>query len=202
MSEASCHLPETFVDILQRRVNNMPDSNNNPPRISSLVDGNSLASSTDGGQLSTVHEIPWRNQSKETRVHETSYITGLPANRHITSSGHSRDASPGSTIAQYSTEKLAEPLPRRLKHKPQTIGVRERNAWSKDLTPSQNGTYRDSMAGGFPRPASPKRPKDRGLRAIIRRMFGKSSVKNRISMPAPVTYHNVQPTIDVDTNLR
>lgn len=176
----------------------MPDSNNNRPSTSSVVDRNSLAGSADGGQLSTVNKVPWRKESKEGRIHETSSISGLPVSTHITSSGHSRDASPESTIAQYSTEKLAEPLPRRLKHKPQTIGVRERNAWSKDLTPSQNGTYRDSMAAGFPQSASPKKPKNRGLRSIIRRMFGKSSVKNRISMPAPATYHHVQFTAHLD----
>lgn len=164
-------------------------ANNNQPR-STAVDRNSAVSSSDGGQLSTVYEDPRYKQNKETRVRESSSLTGLLSKTHKTPSGNSRDASPGSAIEKFYSEKTAEQPPRRLKHKPQSIGARERNTWSRDTTPLQNGTHRDSMAPEFPKTESSKKPKNRSLRTIIRRMFGKSTVKNRISMPAPTTYRN------------
>ena len=164
--------------------------NNTQPRASAAVDTNSPASSTDGEQFSTVYEVPRRDRSKESQGYETSSITGLPLNQPR--SGHSRDASPGSTIGQSYTEKLAEPGPRRLKHKPPTINLQDRDTWSKDLTPLRNGDYRDSMAAQPFMLASPKKRKNRSFGTIIRRMFGKRSVKNRISMPTPSAYHNVR----------
>ena len=149
----------------------------------------------DGGQLSTVFEDPRTKQNKELRVRESSSLTGLLSKAYKTPSGNSRDASPGSAVEKVYSEKAAEQPPRRLKHKPQSIGVREQNAWSRDATPLQNGTYRDSMAPEFPKPEShTKKTKNRSLKTIIRRMFGKGSVKNRISLPAPITYQNVSRT--------
>lgn len=173
-------------------------ANNNQPR-SIAVDRNSAVSSSDGGQLSTVYEDPRYKQNKEIRVRESSSLTGLLSKTHKTPSGNSRDASPGSAIEKFYSEKAAaEQPPRLLKHKPQSIGARERNTWSRDTTPLQNGTHRDSMAPEFPKSESSKKPKNRSLRTIIRRMFGKSTVKNRISMPAPTTYRNVSWTSSLD----
>lgn len=171
------------------------NANNNQPR-SSAVERNSAVSATDGGQLSTVYEDPRTKKSKELRVRESSSLTGLLSKSHKVPSSNSRDASPGSTIEKFYSEKAAEQPPRRLKHKPQSISVREQNAWSRETTPLQNGTYRDSMAPDFPKPESLKRPKTRSLKTIIRRMFGKGTVKNRISMPAPAptAYRNVSGT--------
>ncbi|MCJ1469560.1 hypothetical protein MMC07_008194 [Pseudocyphellaria aurata] len=180
------------MDNVPRPVHTMLDSrsaNNNPLR-SWVVDRNSAASSTDGGQLSTVYEDPRTRQIKESRVRESSSLTGLRSKTYKTPSGNSRDASPGSAIEKFYCEKVAEQPRRSLKHKSQSIGVREQNAWSRDTTPLQHGTDRDSMAPEFPKPQSPKKTKSRSLKTIIRRMFGKGTVKNRISMPAPTTYRN------------
>lgn len=172
-------------------------ANNNQPR-SLVVDRNSVVSSTDGGQLSTVYEDPRTKQIKESRVRESSSLTGLLSKTYKTPSGNSRDASPGSAIEKFYSEKVAEQPRRSLKHKPQSIAVREQNAWSRDTTPLQNGTYRDSMAPELPKPESPRKTKSRSLKTIIRRMFGKGTLKNRISMPAPTTYRNVSWTPSPD----
>lgn len=172
-------------------------ANNNQLR-SSVVDSNSLVSSTDGGQLSTVYEDPRTKPNKELRVRESSSLTGLLSKTHKTPSGNSRDASPGSAIEKFYSEKTLEQPPRRLKHKPQSIGARERNAWSRDTTPLQNGNDRGSMAPEFSKAESPKKAKNRSLRTIIRRMFGKGTVKTRISMPAPAAYRNVSGTRHLD----
>lgn len=170
-----------------------PDSssldNNNRPR-SSALDMNSIDSSADGGQLSTVFEVPHRKHGEELRLRESSSVTGLPPSTQDLPANYSRDASPRSTAEQSYTEKLAEPPPRRLKHKPQSISARERDAWLKDTGALPNGTYEDTMAFKSPVTTSPKKLKTRGLGTIIRRMFGRRT-KDRISMPGPQSYQNV-----------
>lgn len=171
-----------------------PDSssldNNNKPRSSSALDANSIDSSADGGQLSTVFEVPHYKHGEELRVRESSLVTGVPASTQDLPANHSRDVSPRSTAEQSYTEKLVEPPPRRLKHKPQSISARERDAWLKDAGALPNGIYEDTMASKSPVTTLPKKLKTRGLGTIIRRMFGRRS-KDRISMPGPQSYQNV-----------
>ncbi|KAL8948037.1 MAG: hypothetical protein Q9222_005740 [Ikaeria aurantiellina] len=74
--------------------------------------------------------------------------------------------------------------------------IQERPAWSSilasDGTPAslRNGSYRTSMNGASPQP---KKPKSGGLRSTLRRIFGRRSEKNRISLPAPVGYSRHDP---------
>ena len=164
--------------------------NNNQPRSSSTIDKISIDSSADGGQLSTVFEVPHRQHDEELRLRESSPVTGLPAITQELPANHSRDASPRSTAEQSYSEKVAEPPPRRLKHKAQSISARERDAWLKDAGALPNGTFEDTMSSRSPVITTPKKLKTRGLGTIIRRMFGRRS-KNRISMPGPQSYHNV-----------
>lgn len=165
--------------------------NNNQPRSSSAIDKISIDTSADGGQLSTVFEVPHRQHDEEFRLRESSSVTGLPAITQELPANHSRDASPRSTAEQSYSEKAAEPPPpRRLKHKPQSISARERDAWLKDAGALPNGIYEDTMSSSSPVIATPKKLKTRGLGTIIRRMLGRRS-KNRISMPGPQSYHNV-----------
>lgn len=164
--------------------------NNNQSRTPSVIDTNSIDSSVDGGQLSTVFEVPQRNHGEELRQRESSSVTGLPASTQELPANHSRDASPRSTAEQSCTEKLAEVPPRRLKHKPQSISARERDAWLKDAGPLPNGTYEDTMTSKSPVTTATKKLKTRGLGTIIRRMFGRRS-KDRISMPGPESFQNV-----------
>lgn len=171
-----------------------PDSrsadNNNQPRSSSVIDKISIDGSADGGQLSTVFEVPHRQQDGELRLRESSSLTGLPANTQDLRANHSRDASPRSTAELSYSEKVAEPPPRLLKHKPKSISALERDVWLKDAEALPNGTYEDTMSSKSPVTTTPKKLKTRGLGTIIRRMFGRRS-KNRISMPGPQSYHNV-----------
>lgn len=162
-------------------------SANNPTGTSTTVDSQSLMSSTDGGQLSTVYEVDPQKQSYESRAHGTFHITEPRSDTYRPGSKTSRDVSLGSTIEKSYDEKSAEHTSHRLKHKPQTIGLREEQAWSKDLTSLRDGTYQDSMADERPEPTSFKKPKSRGLRTMIRRLFRKKSMKSRISMPALAT---------------
>lgn len=164
--------------------------NNNQPRSSSAIDKISIDSSADGGQLSTVFEVPHRQQhDEELGLRESSAVTGLPAITQERPANHSRDASPRSTAEQSYSEKVAEPH-RRLKHKPQSISARERDAWLKDTGALPNGTNEDTMSSRSPVTTTPKKLKTRGLGTIIRRLFGRRS-KNRISMPGPQSYYNV-----------
>lgn len=168
----------------------LPSSdNNNQLSSSSAIDKISIDSSADGGQLSTVFEVPNRQHDEELRLRESSPVTGPPAITQELPANHSRDASPRSTAEQSYSEKVAEPH-RRLKHKPQSISARERDAWLKDTGALPNGTYEDTMSSRSPVTTTPKKLKTRGLGTIIRRMFGRRS-KNRISMPGPQSYHNV-----------
>lgn len=171
-----------------------PDSssldNNNQLGSSSALDTNSIGSSADGGQLSTVFEFPHRKHGEELRLRESSLVTGLPTSTQDLPASHSRDASPRSTAEQSYTEKLVEPPPRRLKHKPQSISARERDEWLKSAGALSSGTYEDTMASNSPITTPPKKLKTRGLGTIIRRMFGRRS-KDRISMPGPQSYQNV-----------
>lgn len=164
--------------------------NNNQPRSSSVIDKISIDSSAEGGQLSTVFEVTHRQHDEELRLRESSPVSGLPASTQELPANHSRDASPRSTAEHSYSEKLAEPPPRRLKHKPQSISARERDAWLKDAGALPNGTYEDTMSSKSPVTTTPKKLKTRGLGTIIRHMFGRRS-KNRISMPGPQSYHNV-----------
>ncbi len=116
-------------------------------------------------------------------------MTGLPTSTGKTPSDHSSNASPVSTAENLLTEKLAEPTTHRLKHKPQSIGLQERDVWLRDGRSLSNGTYGDSMAPKSPITTVPRKPKNRGFGTIIRRIFGRS--KDRISMLAPRTYQNV-----------
>lgn len=174
-------------------------TNNDETGISLVVHSHRPVGSADVAQLSTVHEVDSPKLSNESRVHQTSPITRLPSKLHRPQSEPSRDASPSSTIERVYDEKLAEQAPRRLRHKPQSIRLREQQNRSKDLTPLRDGTDRDSMADNYPEQITPKKAKSRGLRTMIRRLFSKKTAKNRTSMPEPViTSRNVS----LSSNLR
>ncbi|KAL9604033.1 MAG: hypothetical protein Q9219_000795 [cf. Caloplaca sp. 3 TL-2023] len=92
---------------------------------------------------------------------------------------------PKSRIAP-AIEPPSRPLPRK-SHRPR---VQERPPWSSvldsDGTPNslRNGPRNGSMNGTL----QPKKPKVGGIRNTFRRLFGRKSAKDRISLPAPVDY--------------
>lgn len=160
---------------------------NDETGISPVVNSPSPVGAADAAQLSTASKVDPRTLNYESKAHQASSITGLPLKFHRPQSGPSRDASPSSTIEKVYDEKLAEQAPRRLRHKPQSIRPGEQQNRSKDLTPLRDGTDCDSMADDYPGQTTPKKAKSRGLRTMIRRLFSRKPVKNRISMPAQVT---------------
>ena len=83
-------------------------------------------------------------------------------------------------------EKFPGHTRRTLTKKPaEAIAARDQAAWSKELASLGNEAHRESIVDpGFAR-SSARKPMKRGLRTIIRRLFGRKLAKNRISMPAP-----------------
>lgn len=88
-----------------------------------------------------------------------------------------------------------EPPSRPISRKGPKSRVQERPVWSSvlnaDGTPEslRNGPSRASMNGITPL----RKPKSGGLRNTFRRLFGRKSAKDRISLPAPVGYPRHDP---------
>ncbi|KAL8692477.1 MAG: hypothetical protein Q9218_002513 [Villophora microphyllina] len=89
-----------------------------------------------------------------------------------------------------------KPSSRPVSRKGPVTRVQERPTWSNvlnaDGTPSslRNGPTGESMSGTSPQP---KKPKSGGLRNTFRRLFGRKSAKDRISLPAPAIYPRHDP---------
>lgn len=159
---------------------------------SPVVSSHSPIGAAHGAQLSTVYEADPHKSSHDPRAHRTSHISGFATKPHRTRSERSCDASPSSTIEGVYDEKVAEQIPRRSEPKLPKAELRKQQNRSNDPTPSRDGTDRDPMADDRPGRTTPKKAKGHGLKIMIRRLFSKKSVKNRISMPAPVIDpHNV-----------
>lgn len=158
---------------------------NELPRTSTVGESSSLVSSNDGGQLATVYQLAPFTRSRDSKFREATSIISLPLETSRPRSGRSRDASPESAIDAMSEEKFPSHTRRNPKNPAQSIGTRDRSAWSKELTSVGDGTYRDSMADEGFASAPPRTPAKRGLRTMIRRLFGRKLAKSRISMPAP-----------------
>ena len=119
-----------------------------------------------------------------------STIGGQPLSAQIPRTSWSRNASPGSFVEHIYSEKIPEKSPRRRLHRQSTLTDRRQTVGSKGSyvapTPLRNGTYGDSMADDLSKSATPQKHRSGGLRTAIRRIFGRKSAKNRISLPAPV----------------
>ncbi|KAL9054314.1 MAG: hypothetical protein Q9206_003594 [Seirophora lacunosa] len=89
------------------------------------------------------------------------------------------------------TDASSRPVSRKGKARTQ-----ERPAWSNVLTSDgtpdflRNGPTRASMNGTYPQA---RKSKSGGLKNTFRRLFGRKSVKDRISLPAPVKYPRHDP---------
>ena len=142
----------------------------------------------EGKQLSNISEIAQYKSSNGNIAHATS-ASEPSAAAIVSSGGCSRGPSLGSGVGQIHTEKTRGPSPRRVLHRPSTARSQGRKSTSKDdaAETMQNGTRHISMADSAKLPNSPKRKKS-GLGTVIRKIFGRRSVKNRISLPAPVEH--------------
>ena len=103
----------------------------------------------------------------------------------------SRDPSSGSGVGQMYNEKTRGPSPRKVQKRPSTARSQGRKPSLKDDESAimQDGSHHVSMADSATLPTPTKRKKS-GLGGVIRRIFGRRSVKNRISLPAPVEHRH------------
>ena len=133
----------------------------------------------ESAQLSTVFEIP------QSRYGTDHGVNGMSGSNRAPTAGGSHEGSPGSSVGQIFNEKLRDQSPRRALYRESTSRSQGRRPSTRDEAVSrQNGYNRNSMAGSI-KPSLPKKRKKSGLGTVIRRIFGKRSVKNRISLPAP-----------------
>lgn len=161
-------------------------SANDMPWTSTNGESSRPGSSNHGGQLATVNEVAPLTRSRDSRFREATSITSLPLETPRPRSGRSCDASLESIRDPMPEEKFPSHTRRSLTQKPEeVIGSRDRAAWSKELASLGNETHRDSIVDEGFVPSPPRKPMKRGLRTMIRRLFGRKLAKNRISMPAP-----------------
>lgn len=120
-----------------------------------------------------------------------TFVSESPVGVVVPSSAISRGPSPGGSVGPNNTEKPRGLSPRSVLKRPSTARSQGRKSSLKDdvSAPMQNGTHHVSMADSSKLPAPPKRKRS-GLGTVIRRIFGRRSVKNRISLPAPVEHHH------------
>lgn len=163
-------------------------SSNGHGRGSKIGGSGSLGKTLDGGWPSNSSEI-----SRDMLRHEKEVQTMSNAESHISMAispgGSARGTSPGGHIGPIYTEKVREQSPRKVLKRPSTARSPGRRPSSKDdmSTPVGNGTRGLSVAE--PNFSASKKRKKGGLGTVIRRIFGRRSVKNRISLPAPVKHH-------------
>ena len=122
-----------------------------------------------------------------------STINGKSLSTQFPRTSWSRDASPGSFIGHVYSEKIPEQSSHRVPFS-QSIPNSQEQIKGSDGTPTplRNGTYHDPMADDLSNNTNTQKRKSGGLRTTLRRIFGRKSAKNRISLPAPAgAQHNV-----------
>ncbi len=146
-----------------------------------------LGSAVDPQGLSTVHELPHHsvnsqeNGSLDNRLHSGGGAPGI-----------SPDASLKSSLGRSYDEKQSEHAPQRLRHTEPTQVARQ--AWQRSEGPSGqlqngNGAHRDMGPDRLStKPTSPKKDRRGGFRNTLRRMFGRRSTRDRISVPNRAVY--------------
>jgi len=156
----------------------------------STTDPGALHKADDGIQPPKISEITQYKLSNGSPTHATCVSEPL-VGIIVPSSTISRDPSPGGSVGPNNTEKSRGPSPRSVLKRPSTARSHGRKASLRHdaSVPMENGTHHVSMADSSKLPASPKRKRS-GLGTVIRRIFGRRPVKNRISLPAPIEHHH------------
>jgi len=164
-------------------------ANVNKIRLSTTGPG-ALHKADDGEQPPNISEITQYMLSNGQPTHDTLVIE--PAvGVVIPSSAISRNPSPGGSVGPNNTERPQGSSSRRVLKRPSTAWSQGRKSSLRNdaSAPMHNGTHQISMADSSKLPVSPKRKRS-GLGTVMRRIFGRRSVKNRISLPAPVEHHH------------
>ena len=138
---------------------------------------------SDSEQLATVFEVPRSKRGLQKEVQDYDGIFGAPP------AGGSHEGSRNGSVGHIHNEKIRGQSPKRVLHRKSTARSQGRRPSTRDGSmPMQNGHVRASMADSAML-GEPKKRKKGGLGTVIRRIFGKRSVKNRISLPAPTENH-------------
>lgn len=164
-------------------------SNTSQAETSPPTGPSSFGSAIDAQGLPTVDEVPH---------HQVDHDFNSSMDYRLLSirrpSSDSRNASPLSSMGRSLDDKQLEEAPHRLRHTTPSHRAREARQLSELRSDSlSNGNYFDAGLDPFSKSTSPRKlAKDKkgvGFRHTLRRMFGRRSVKDRISMPAPTVYH-------------
>ena len=143
----------------------------------------------DGGPLSTVIEVPRSRHGIEKDLQAFAMAKGMSESVHAHPADDSLKGSQSSSVGPISNERLRERSPRPNQYRASITKSQGRRPSTRDEPlPMHNGHVRASMSDPSKLPA-PKKRKKSGLGTVIRKIFGKRSVKNRISLPAPTENH-------------
>lgn len=143
----------------------------------------------DGGQLSTVFKVPRSRHGIEKDLHDFAMVNGVSESIRAHPASGSHEGSPTSSVGQIYNEKLRERPPGHAPYRQSNAKLRGRRPSTRDdFLPMHNGHTSVSMTDPSKLP-SPNKRKKSGLGSVIRRIFGKRSVKDRISLPAPTESH-------------
>lgn len=143
----------------------------------------------DGGQLSTVIQVPRSRHGIEKDLQDFAMVNGVSESYHAHPAGGSHGGSPGSSVGQIYNEKLRDRSSRPIPYRQSTARSQGRGPSIRDERLSMhNGQNRASLMSPS-KPPTPQKRKKSGLGTVIRKIFGRRSVKNRISLPAPTENH-------------
>lgn len=170
-------------------------STNGHAQMSNITDPGNLEEARDGTWISKpsdiTHEMLNNERAKTVSRAEPQGSIAVPT-------GGGREPINGS-VGQIRVEKVHEQSPRRVLRRPSTARSLGHKPSSKDDEPvsMRNGTNHTSMVETSIQTS--KKRKKGGLGTVIRRLFGRRSVKNRISLPAPVNYQKHVSLLEEET---
>lgn len=164
-------------------------SANGHAQVSHTTDPGNLEEARHGTWISNISDITPEMLNNERDSKSVSH-----AERQVSiavPTGGGRGPSSGS-LGQIHAEKVHEQPPRRVLRRPSARSLgRKPSSKEDEPAPIRNGTNHPSMAETSLQTS--KKRKKGGLGTVIRRLFGRRSVKNRISLPAPVDHRKHDP---------
>ena len=139
----------------------------------------------DRGQLSTVIQVPRSRHGIEKDLQNFAMVNGVSESYHAHPAGGSRDGSPSSSVGHIYNEKLRDRSSRPITYRQSTARSQGRGPSTRDEQLSMHNGHNRASVISPSKPSTPQKRKKSGLGMVIRKIFGRRSVKNRISLPAP-----------------
>ena len=171
-------------------------SSSSATKVSPGAASSSLDSTIDPRLLPRVleHKASFGSSRSPRRV----TLARRQSSTHRSRSRGSQDGSPTGYTVQVYSEKPPEHVPQRLRRREPKART-QRPRWSSMLNADgtsishNDAPNQETVIGASPRA---KKPRGGGLRGTFRRLFGRKSSKDRISLPAPVPYpQHVSPLV-------